>query len=1108
MNRGLLFLLWLICTPLLAAESHPPIHHQLDVKLEPQRQTLSVTDRISFTQPPSEFKLILHADLNPRFSTDRGKVQVRLDHQDRFAERYEISLPKGADQLTVEYTGRIHHRLSSSRREQSRGFRSSAGLIDKKGVFLAAGSLWYPQIEGYPYLTFNMQVSLPAGWSSVTQGHRQYQNNSGKLNMDRWHIDKPQDEIYLIAAEFIEYQKSAKLQGKPVSAQVFLRSADQKLADRYLQATVKYLKMYEQLIGAYPYSKFALVENFWETGFGMPSFTLLGSRVIRLPFILNTSYPHEILHNWWGNGVYVDFDRGNWSEGLTAYLADHLIKEQQNQGANYRLQSLQKYRDYAAKQRDFPLTAFKSRHSSATEAVGYGKTLMMFHMLRKQLGDQLFTKALRQFYQQYEFKIASFADLRQTFEEVSGESLSGFFTQWVEYTGAPELRLVSSNIDRQADRVRLQFTLQQLQADHLYELNIPVAVSLTGQTEAKQSVVTMLKREQTFEMDLPSSPTRLDIDPQFDLFRKLALEETPPAFTQIFGAEKLLVIYPSDATHKMKKAWRAFADDISHMGPEKVTIIADDEIETLPENSAAVVLGWNNRFTKQVEQQLKQHPLTISADVIRVGEEQINRKNSAFAWITRIRNQAKQPYPLALITADLPNALPGLGRKIPHYHKYSYLAFSGTEPKNSLKGRWPVANSPMSRLFTPGAERAELAASSPLIEPVLEYDPQKMKQTVSYLSDRQLQGRGVGSKGLDLAADYIAAAFKKAGLTPGGEKQSYFQYFDANDEQGQSHRLKNVIGVIPGRHPQLSKQNLVIGGHYDHLGLGWPDVRDNNRGKIHFGADDNASGIAVMLELARILSKNLKPDRNVVFVAFSGEETGRLGSKHYVKHQQSYPVSDTIGMLNLDTVGRLFDNKLIVLGAESASEWPHIFRGIGFVTGIESAMVNEPLDASDQISFHEAGVPAVQLFSGPHTDYHRPGDTVDKIDIDGMIKVAEVSKQVVEYLAGREEPMTIQLAGIQQPDKSSKQRKVSLGTIPDFTYQGNGYRLDGVVPNSPADKAGLKKKDIIVSIDQTPIKGLRDLSKTLKSLKQGQTIQIEYLRNGTKSLTSAQLKSR
>ena len=218
----------------------------------------------------------------------------------------------------------------------------------------------------------------------------------------------------------------------------------------------------------------------------------------------------------------------------------------------------------------------------------------------------------------------------------------------------------------------------------------------------------MTNRKQTFEINLPSTPTRLEIDPQFDLFRKLALEETPPAFTQIFGSTKLLVIYPSNTTREMKKAWQDFADDISHMGPEQVTIIADDKIERLPENSAAVVLGWNNRFTKHVQEMLKQHPLAFTADYVRVDAEQISRQNSAFAWVTRIRNQTSQPHPLALITADLPDALPGLGRKIPHYHKYSYLAFSGTEPKNSLKGRWPVANSPLTRLFHTGCSKSEI----------------------------------------------------------------------------------------------------------------------------------------------------------------------------------------------------------------------------------------------------------------------------------------------------------------------------------------------------------------------------------------------------------------
>ena len=216
----------------------------------------------------------------------------------------------------------------------------------------------------------------------------------------------------------------------------------------------------------------------------------------------------------------------------------------------------------------------------------------------------------------------------------------------------------------------------------------------------------------------------------------------------------------------------------------------------------------------------------------------------------------------------------------------------------------------------------------------------------------------------------------------------------------------------------------------------------------------------------------------------------------------------SIGMLNLDTVGRLYDGKLMVLGAETASEWPHIFRGIGFVTGIPSLMVSEPLDASDQVSFHEAGVPAVQLFTGPHTDYHRPGDTADKIDADGLVKVAEVSKQVIDYLAAREQPMTSALQGAKPVPRKGASRKVSLGSIPDFAYQGQGYRLDGVIPGSAAEQAGLKKMDIITAIDEKQIQGVRELSTILKQLEPGQTIVIDYLRDDQQQRTRATVQGK
>jgi hypothetical protein len=1080
MKRALLLVLWLWSSLLLAQDVRSLIHHELKVALQPQQQELTVSDQITLPESVDSLSLRLHAGLKPRFFSERGEIIADKLHADNDLERYRIKLPDGVNRIRMEYAGKIHHALSSSRAEQSRGFQNSAGLIDSQGVFLAAGSRWYPQFDGYPYLTYSLQVELPAGWSSISQGKRQQHQRTADLSHDSWNIDKPQEEIHLIAAEFTEYQRTVQLQHGAAYAQVFLRESDTKLANKYLDATANYLKMYEQLLGSYAYSKFALVENFWETGFGMPSFTLLGSRVIRLPFIINTSYPHEILHNWWGNGVYVDYATGNWSEGLTAYLADHLIKEQQGQGGNYRQQSLQKYRDYAANNRDFALSQFQSRHGSATEAVGYGKTLMLFHMLRKQLGDETFLKALRKLYQDYQFRIASFNDVRKVFEQISGVSLQQFFNQWVERTGAPELVIKESRYEKKSGRYRLQLTLEQVQTGEPYTLKIPVAVSVSKQREVSEFSVNMTQRKQTFELDLPSLPTRVDIDPQFDVFRKLAIEETPPAFTQVFGSSDLL----------------------------QVSVITDNEIETLPDNKAVLVLGWDNRFASQVQRELVQHPITFESGQVQMGQGRAEKQHHAFAWVTRVYGSDNQSFPRALITADQPSALPGLGRKIPHYHKYSYLAFAGEEPENRLKGRWPVTNSPMTTVLQKEAKRAKLPMSAALIEPVSVFDSERMMTTIRYMSAKERQGRGLGSSGLEKTAQFIAESFKAAGLQPGGDNGTYFQYFSAKGEDGESHTLKNVIGVIPGQHPKLSTQSVILGAHYDHLGMGWPDVREQNQGKVHYGADDNASGVAVMLELARTLGRDFRPDRTMVFAAFSAEEAGRLGSKHYVKHGKNYPVSKSIAMLNLDTVGRLFDNKLMILGGGSASEWVHIFRGIGFVTGIPSVMVNEPLDSSDQISFHEVGVPAVQLFSAAHADYHRPGDIAEKIDADGLVKVAEVSRQVLEYLAGREEPMTSHLTVGKAMQKAGGSRKVSLGSIPDFSYQGDGYRLEGVVPGSPAEKAGLGKMDIIVAIGDTPIKGIRDISKVLKSSEPAQTINIRYLRNGKQQQTRVVLTSK
>ena len=250
----------------------------------------------------------------------------------------------------------------------------------------------------------------------------------------------------------------------------------------------------------------------------------------------------------------------------------------------------------------------------------------------------------------------------------------------------------------------------------------------------------------------------------------------------------------------------------------------------------------------------------------------------------------------------------------------------------------------------------------------------------------------------------------------------------------------------------------------------------------------------------------------MIFAAFAGEEAGRLGSRHFVARAAEDSGLSIRAMVNLDTVGRLDGRELLVLGAESAREWEHIFRGAGYVAGVRIRSVAEELDSSDQQSFIEAGIPAVQLFAGAHGDYHRASDTLDKLDFTGLVQVGKVAKEASAYLAQRAEPWNSQIAASpSRGDAGSAAaggRRVSLGTVPDFAFPGPGVRLDGVAPGSPAEQAGLTAGDVIVAIGSEPVAGLRDLAQALRGQEAGATIRVRYLRGGIERVVEATLVPR
>ena len=1110
----------------LSAFAQNQLNHAFEIAIRPTQSYIKVKDLITLSDDlgqKNEFRFLLHKDmiiespagLKPQLiiSTQLQSIAEKINvplHQ------YNIPLTNNQKQLTISYRGRISHSLTKPEEESARSFSETSGLIDKEGVFLAKSTAWYPLSE-QELVTFSAQIELPSNWDMVSQGKRTQHSLSDKHRKVSWIETQAQDDIYLVGGQYTEYNQSMGA----AQAMVFLRKEDNALAKKYLDATSQYIGMYSQLLGPYPYAKFALVENFWETGYGMPSFTLLGPKVIRFPFIIYSSYPHEILHNWWGNGVFVDYDTGNWAEGLTAYLADHLIKEQRGQGLKYRRSVLQKYTDYVSQGRDFPLTEFKSRHSSASEAVGYGKTLMIFHMLRRQLGDEKFIRALQKFYRTFKFKEATFKDIEDIFSEAAQQDLSKFVNQWVTRTGAPELRVSRALARPTARGYRLTAVLEQFQSGEAYQLFIPIAIQVEGKEYAVQNTMLMNSKFLEISLNLPSRPLRLDIDPEFDLFRRLDNSEIPASLSQGFGAENVLIILPKKADNPLLNAYHKLAQQWQSNQQGKWDIVFDSEIEELPKDKTVWLLGWENKFVDSVAKATEKHQVLLDEDNITINKDSYSRDNQSF--VLSARNPNDRSKSLLWLATDNIAAIPGLTRKLPHYRSYSYLVFRGDEPVNSNKGQWSVLNSPMTIGIKQSDEKetqdtiTKLRSRQPLAQPAVVFSEARMRADVKYLASNARRGRGLGTKELNEVANYIGNAFKTAGLKPGGDtiKGKGKQYFQAWNEQigepSKQLQLKNIIGFIPGTNPKYDGESVIISAHYDHLDTGWPDIHAGDEGKIHPGADDNASGVAVMLELARLIGKKWQPERSILFIAFTGEEAEQLGSAYYAAHPKQFPIDKIMGVLNLDTVGRLNDNPLTVLGTGSASEWVHIFRGASFVTGINVNPVANDFGSSDQSIFHALGVPAVQFFGTPHMDYHRPGDTIDKIDTGGMVKTAAILKEAAEYLSNREQPLTVTLATADKPiakSPASKKegRRVSVGTIPDFTFEGKGVKISGLIPNSPAEKAGLKKGDILVGFGDIPINDLSSYSEILKNMQAGDTAVLKFLREGKElevSITTA-----
>jgi hypothetical protein len=370
--------------------------------------------------------------------------------------------------------------------------------------------------------------------------------------------------------------------------------------------------------------------------------------------------------------------------------------------------------------------------------------------------------------------------------------------------------------------------------------------------------------------------------------------------------------------------------------------------------------------------------------------------------------------------------------------------------------------------------------------------------TVRYLADDALEGRRAGSPGERCAGDYIAERFRALGLKPAGTAGSFFQdvpLASVANPHAQEGTGRNVLALLEGSDPALRDEIVIVGAHYDHLGHGGAGSMAPGTAAIHNGADDNASGVAAMLHVAATLAVGKAPARSILFIAFTGEESGLLGSAHFTK-SPTIPITRAHAMLNLDMVGRLEGDPLIVYGVGTADEWPALVERRAAELGIPLGTRPEGFGPSDHTSFYVNDIPVLHFFTNTHAEYHRPGDDWELIDAAGLERIATLVTAISADLAGAGPRLSLQ-RGVGQPQqRGAGGSGAYLGTVPDFTPVEHGVLLGGVTAGSPGDRAGMKKGDVLIRLGVHEVKDLEAFTEALRAHKPGDEVDVVVLRDG------------
>lgn len=601
-------------------------HYHLAISFDLQKQQLTGTTQI--TLPPQTDLtlytgsltvtgiLIKTADGRTYTATPPGKPEI------------VFSMHPQEREIFISYTTTINNH--------------GLNLISEDGITLLGN--WHPVPDRK--MTFTLDASLPYDFTAIVEADSFPLTQ--KAGISSASFSEPVYSLHFAAAPYIVNSLQVRKDLKVYS--LFFKE-DHELAESYLAKARTYILRYEKEIGPFPYNHYVIVANKNPTGLGIKTFTLLGQAVLRLPFIKDTSLGHEVLHSWFGNSVEVDLSQGNWSEGLTSYLADHAYLNDIGQGVAYRKVALSNYHSYINDSNGIPLGEFRGvshggMRDRVVRAVGYSRSLMLFHELHQRVGAKNFFRSLQQFYSRYRGNEASWQDLQNIFSEVTGKDLKRFFTERLAETELPNVTVSNVQVKTAAStRLTVEFHQTTKQP---YSLLLPIAVTTS---EGQQMFSRLIENEkERVTLELAARPVSFTLDPNSDLFRELTPEETPASWSRFLGGQKKLAILESE---EARARYQPFLDTLN---TTNLQVKLDSEVNNaeLADNNL-LFLGLNQKAATSLFGAVDTPKNGLSLDVR--------------------QNPLNQDQVAVLLTSSSQSETQSAAYRLSHYGKYSYLHF-------------------------------------------------------------------------------------------------------------------------------------------------------------------------------------------------------------------------------------------------------------------------------------------------------------------------------------------------------------------------------------------------------------------------------------------------